>query len=737
MLESVDEGPAPPETSDELDSVQSPASVWLPYKENTGASPKAQTSFIQFGPTAFRTSRVVKNIGLLMKLPGHIVQVIAFKAQQIMLGSTWSKLVAVFVVGIPAIAFGGALYSLTSGKSLTAGLISAYGALYKIPGVTVIGEVNAMTEMLMHVIWMVGTFTFAIVLGVVTEDIVNTVMAVRSGNYPVLATNHTLILNWNNQTVPLLKQIAIHKTERNSGAYKGPVVILADRDKEDMDAQLRSALKGFPMEWHTRKGAPYNIVDLQRVAAGQARTIILLDPATEQDPGKKQVAAVLGIQTARATTTPRPFLRLQPQTVAVQEPEDEKNKSIVQAARNIMQASAQKLRLTDLSGRRDMSVLLAHSAVAPGVASVYCTIVQQSRNGVEFYIKDFPELSGLTYGAARRCFDRAIICGYIATDTGALCINPPDSDMMHAADRFVALAATGYFRPDPKRLATVLEQGGPNSTRPATHVESSAEELLADAASSKAKSIVVAWWDDDISDLCNSLSMFAPKGTTVTIVSETKPEGFPDEKLSAKLLASCKFAHIQGDPAQQALLKKAGVANAHAIIVGGVDSRPPKEGDALTLSVILLLNDVMVASGRDARNPVHIVGTVRRPETVEVANFLIGKLSKNTVTAELLQPDELVSGMISQVAAEPDMGALLAGFLYNVEGQEIHLRRPSRYLLPKEQPTSFAQITELARQRKETAIGYITKAGAMTLAPSCGDMHVYTPADRVVVIAEE
>lgn len=40
---------------------------------------------------------------------------------------------------------------------------------------------------------------------------------------------------------------------------------------------------------------------------------------------------------------------------------------------------------------------------------------------------------------------------------------------------------------------------------------------------------------------------------------------------------------------------------------------------------------------------------VRQPETVEVANFLIDKMGHGVVTAELLQPDELVSGIIAQV----------------------------------------------------------------------------------------
>lgn len=40
----------------------------------------------------------------------------------------------------------------------------------------VIGEINHRTAHLMNILWMGGTFTFAIVLGVVTEDIVNHVV---------------------------------------------------------------------------------------------------------------------------------------------------------------------------------------------------------------------------------------------------------------------------------------------------------------------------------------------------------------------------------------------------------------------------------------------------------------------------------------------------------------------------------------------------------------------------------
>ena len=52
----------------------------------------------------------------------------------------------------------------------------------------------------------------------------------------------------------------------------------------------------------------------------------------------------------------------------MQVPAEERDIEIVTAAKNIMFSSAQKLQLTELSGRRDMSLLLAQSAVQVSAA---------------------------------------------------------------------------------------------------------------------------------------------------------------------------------------------------------------------------------------------------------------------------------------------------------------------------------------------------------------------------------
>ena len=40
----------------------------------------------------------------------------------------------------------------------------------------------------------------------------------------------------------------------------------------------------------------------------------------------------------------------------------------------------------------------------------------------------------------------------------------------------------------------------------------------------KPRHIVVAWWDRDITDLAKSVAMFAPAGSTITVISAEDPD---------------------------------------------------------------------------------------------------------------------------------------------------------------------------------------------------------------------
>ena len=75
-------------------------------------------------------------------------------------------------------------------------------------------------------------------------------------------------------------------------------MVLAERDKELMDRELRRELGRHPtVEWHTRCGAPHSIADLERVNAGLAKTIILMHPELGAGDGEVRVPFSLGLIT--------------------------------------------------------------------------------------------------------------------------------------------------------------------------------------------------------------------------------------------------------------------------------------------------------------------------------------------------------------------------------------------------------------------------------------------------------
>ena len=90
------------------------------------------------------------------------------------------------------------------------------------------------------------------------------------------------------------------------------------------------------------------------------------------------------------------------------------------------------------------------------------------------------------------------------------------------------------------------------------------------------------------------------------------------------------------------------------------------------LSSIIMIQDLLIEGQRPRSSPVHVVGVVRCPQTVKVANYMVRDLAQGTMTAELLQPDELVSGLMAQVSPLCS-GAHAASHLLDADVTVLHM----------------------------------------------------------------
>jgi hypothetical protein len=181
--------------------------------------------------------------------------------------------------------------------------------------------------------------------------------------------------------------------------------------------------------------------------------------------------------------------------------------------------------------------------------------------------------------------------------------------------------------------------------------------------------------------------------------------------------------------------EKAAVSKAHAVILGSLQSPDAKAADARMLTSLLMVQDIVNSGGTLASRAPHIVACVQYPDTARTAEHILAELAKTRCTAELLQPGELVSGMLLQVAHEPLLAATLSELIDSAKGNELNLRRPERYGL-NGGPHTFAEVGELARLRGETCIGFIAADGEVHLVPNSASVSEFPKAARLVVLSE-
>eukprot|EP00882_Tetradesmus_deserticola_P008460 GHRQ01008921.1.p1 GENE.GHRQ01008921.1~~GHRQ01008921.1.p1 ORF type:complete len:661 (+),score=305.40 GHRQ01008921.1:513-2495(+) len=212
---------------------------------------------------------------------------VAYHLQQLATANISTKVVVLSLFATPFILLFGYMYHKAAHVKFGAAMYKVYALLYRVPGVGIAKEDNVYAYIVANMAFLAGLFTFAGILGIVSDEIKMGIKNSRSGNYNMRLSGHILILNWNGNTTSLLRQIASAYAEGgmfDSGRWllsnRPPVVVLADKKKAQMDEAVHEMLRdrGLHLEVHTREGNPFKLSELKRVAASKAGTIIVLHP---------------------------------------------------------------------------------------------------------------------------------------------------------------------------------------------------------------------------------------------------------------------------------------------------------------------------------------------------------------------------------------------------------------------------------------------------------------------------
>ena len=362
-------------------------------------------------------------------------------------GDVRVRAMVLVVISFILVSVGALAYHLATGASWPSSFFYVYSILFNVPGTDLTSEGSLYGLVLTNCIFLVGVLVFAVLLGMIGEEVANQIVLLRSGTGPLKLNGHILILNSNSELAPLLSQI------QAAGMIKGHVfsgrsiVILADESKEDLEQKKSECLtyieskkgtKGL-MDIHTRSGKPYSYDDLALVSAQTAQFVVLLYPhvsssmveseniSTSQrlrlsDQADRQEAKAESLKAATVAAMAT-LGRTKDQNLVVQFPLEVKPEhGQLEVVNNLLKNQGVEVSVCRIPEVKVIDRLIAQTALQPGVLTVLRRILRQG-NGLTFeYIninKQIIEMSSrserkILYSELRRLFGiSCCIIGYI------------------------------------------------------------------------------------------------------------------------------------------------------------------------------------------------------------------------------------------------------------------------------------------------------------------------------------
>ncbi|XP_073106700.1 probable ion channel POLLUX isoform X2 [Elaeis guineensis] len=280
-----------------------------------------------------------------------------------------------------------------------------------------------------------GMLIFAMMLGLVSDAISEKVDSWRKGKSEVIESNHILILGWSDKLGSLVKQLAI----ANKSLGGGVVVVLAERDKEEMEMDIAKLEFDFmKTSVICRSGSPLILADLKKVSVSKARAIIVL--AADENADQSDARA---LRVVLSLTGVKEGLRGH----VVVEMSDLDNEPLVKLVGGEL---IETVVAHDVIGR-----LMIQCALQPGLAQIWEDIL--GFENAEFYIKRWPQLDGMHFEDVLVSFPDAVPCGVkVAANDGKIIINPDDNYVLKDGDEILVIAEDDdTYAPGP--LPEVLE----------------------------------------------------------------------------------------------------------------------------------------------------------------------------------------------------------------------------------------------------------------------------------------
>merc|ERR1711907_164088 len=353
-----------------------------------------------------------------------------------------------------------------------------------------------------------GAFVFGLVINFLSDFINSKVDGLKQGKSRVIEQGHTLILGWNDRILSLVGQLC----EANSSEGGLPIVILADRDKAEMDEFFMDAIEPedrMGSKIVTRGGNRIESPCLLKVAVTHARSIVILSEGSDPDEADANIVRTTLALTAGLTPAEAPRCHF---VIELQDVDNADVAMLGVADQTVAADTVIPVVSHDIIGK-----LMIQCAREIGLSMCFSNLL--CFDGSECYFETWPILTGLTFREACYCFRDAVVLGVRYTDEHCrdkglarpVELNPPGDYVIQDGDKILVLAEDN----------DTYEAGKSNET-PRTPVPPF--ELPPKAP----ENILLCGWRRDFDDVITELDKGVPAGSLLTLLNDIQD---PDEEL--------------------------------------------------------------------------------------------------------------------------------------------------------------------------------------------------------------
>ncbi|MFC8763747.1 NAD-binding lipoprotein [Streptomyces sp. NPDC057193] len=503
------------------------------------------------------------------------------------------------------------------------------------------GEVGPPLRIVLSVLLaLVSLLYVSTLVGLVTTAITDRLSELQRGQSTVVERGHSLVLGWSEQTPTLVAELlAAHAQRRNSA-----VVVLADRDKLDMERELRAVVTAAGVRrvrLLCRRGRPADPAALARVSPAAAGAVVVLPPDTPE-ADTQVVKTLLALRAVVGDVRPVRVVAAVRQT------------RHVATARLAAGPGAVVLDVDGIAAR-----ILVQCVLEPGLSRVLEDLLDFA--GAELHVHRVPGLCGRTFAELRAACADACVVGLVRPD-GSPLLNPPPRTVLGPGDAVIVLAEdetppTWHETPPTWNATPPTRDETPPTwiAPPAPPLPPPSPAKAPTAADIRAapRRVLVLGWNRRGPEIVDGLA----RNGWETVREESLPAP---------------------DPAHRVL------------VLGGPDDHP--DPDEYTLVTLLRLRAAEHEAGRRTLTVAELTDAHHRP------------LAPAGPHTDLVVGGWLVGLLMAQVSQTAELAAAFDE-LFSPAGNAVRLRPATDYV-PEGTEAPFAMLIEAAGRQGATALGY-------------------------------